>query len=435
MLVYYISEIKKSFVLLIPLFLAYGILSKFNFAYYIWMPIMMLIITLVPVLVGGLLSIPTNYIMRFLNRFQYVKIALLVILLAAILTGVGFVISIIPKDINLIKMWSYVSQFIRSFLSNFVNMFMPFYIVCIFLCGKYENMENKLFTNYSWIVLLILIGAIALLSAINMLASRPLYLHMITKQFEFNKDEKIRKKKNNRINSTLSACVYETKRCLRDTSRVSMSLGILLIGSIAVLLLNIIYSAINTRLIGDYLSMSFNILIILLFTLSHNINVASIYSQDGEALVLNKTKPQHPWNILFPRVTYNVITSTIILITLSSMFFSSKACILKPGECILAFFMMLFITFAHIIWSADFDFMHPQANIFKTEGAAGINPNEVKSAILTFFLAAAGFGLTFFFITDPSKGAWVKLFFIALALLLLRVFLFAKKSKTLYKEL
>lgn len=447
MLVYYINEVKKSFILLIPIFLAYGILSSVSPIYYLWMPIMMIIITAVPVLIGGLLSIPMNYIMWFLNKYPIVKIVLFVTLFVAIFVGIFILInglpsakgqeiySGIPKEINLIKAWSSVSQFIRQFLSKFTDAFMPFYAVCIFLCGRYENMKTTMFTEYSWIVLLILIAVIALFAGLNILASRPLYLHMITKQFEFNKDEKIHERKNKAHNGVLSACIYESKRCIRDTSRFSMTMGVLLIGTIAMLLLNVLYSAIATRTAGDYLKMAFNVLIIMLFVLVHNINVASIYSQDGDALVLNKNKPQKPWKILFPRLTYNMISSTIILITLSSMFYSAKACTLSSGECALSFFMMLFITYAHILWSADIDFMHPQANIFKTEGLAGVNPNEVKSAVLTFALAAASFGLVYFFLSDGGRYVWLKLFFIALLLLGLRIYLFSRKAKVLFREM
>ena len=73
MLVYFISEIKKCFTFAIPIFIAYGIISSFSFVYFIWAPIMLVLLSAIPVLIGGLLSIPTNYIMAFFKKYPIKK--------------------------------------------------------------------------------------------------------------------------------------------------------------------------------------------------------------------------------------------------------------------------------------------------------------------------------------------------------------------------
>ena len=433
MLVYYINEIKRTFSFVIPIFFAYGLLSALPFMYFIWMPVMLVIFAAVPVLIGGLLSFPMHYILKFLKRFPLIKTISALVLVTALVVGVVFLIEAIPEDINLIESWTAVSKAMRNFLTWFTEKFFIFYAFTIFLCGKFENLQSVLFTEYSWIVLLIMIAVILVLVALNYLISRPLYLRSIAKQFEFDVNRKRFKHQNVQRKTFLSTSIYESKRLIRDNGVLSTALTTLILTPIAVLLLCSIYAAINTRTMGDFFVAGFNILIILLFITASNINVSTIYSRDGEALFLNKTKPQKPFKILIPRLLFNSLISLIILTIAAPIFFINSS--LSAGECVLAYFMMLFLILAHILWSAELDFLNPQTVRMRTEGILSGTPNEVKSTILAFALSAVSFGLILFFLMDGGNFVWLKLFFIALALLLLRGWMFYYKSKVLFKEI
>ena len=433
MLVYYINEIKRTFSFVIPIFFAYGLLSALPFMYFIWMPVMLVIFAAVPVLIGGLLSFPMHYILKFLKRFPLIKTISALVLVTALVVGVVFLIEAIPEDINLIESWTAVSKAMRNFLTWFTEKFFIFYAFTIFLCGKFENLQSALFTEYSWIVLLIMIAVILVLVALNYLISRPLYLRSIAKQFEFDVNRKRFKHQNVQRKTFLSTSIYESKRLIRDNGVLSTALTTLILTPIAVLLLCSIYAAINTRTMGDFFVAGFNILIILLFITASNINVSTIYSRDGEALFLNKTKPQKPFKILIPRLLFNSLISLIILTIAAPIFFINSS--LSAGECVLAYFMMLFLILAHILWSAELDFLNPQTVRMRTEGILSGTPNEVKSTILAFALSAVSFGLILFFLMDGGNFVWLKLFFIALALLLLRGWMFYYKSKVLFKEI
>lgn len=434
MLVYLISEVKKTFILQIPIFIGYGIISKLSFGYYPWVILMLVILTLIPVLLGGILSIPTNYIMRFLNRFSFLKVVLAICLLTAITLITITLINKIPANINLIRSWTVVSEFIRNLLKQFtVGFFYPFYCLTLFLCGTYENRINHLFSNYTWIVLLIVIALIALLLVANAFASRPLYLKMITRSFEFNKVEKQKVKHNKGFNDTFSTCLYESLRQFKNPTKLSYSIAFAIITPIAVLLLNRIYSAIDTNLSGQNLTIAFNALVIALFITISNVYVSSIYSYDAEALILNKTKPQHPFKVLLPRLAYNIFFSIVILTASSIVFFTfSKMAVV---DCIFFYFSMLFIILTHIIWSADIDFTHPQVQLFKENGSVAFNPNEVKSSIVALVLSVAGFGITYFFLFDKLNLVWLRLTIIFALLLAVRMYLFTSKSRELYQEL
>ena len=432
MLVYYVYEIKKTFNFVIPIFFAYGFLSGFSLVYYPWMIVMLVIFASIPVLIGGLLSIPTNYIIRFFNKYPIIKIIMLCLVLGLFVVGVWYIIGSIPADINLIRSWTTISIKIREILSWFSTAFYPFYAFVIFLCGKYIDFKSVLFTEYSWIVLLVMIGAIVVLTLFNYLLSRPFYLKMASKQFEFNKKSVKRFKHNHKYEGFISSCLYESKRAVRNTYIFSSTVLTLIVAPVAILLLNRIYAAINTRLMGDYLITGFNVLVIMLFMLANNINVSSVYSRDGDALPLNKVKPATAYKVLLPKLAFNVLSSVVTLIITSVIFINYSR--FTTIENVYMFFMMLFVTLGHIVWSADLDFIHPSTDLFKTEGASAISKSEIKSTILAFAISLITFGLVIFFLFEGGKNIMLKLMIFGALFFILRTWLFLYKAKVLYRE-
>ena len=426
--VYYVSEIRRNFSFIIPVFIAYGIASSVSFVYFLWFPVMLTIFTLVPVLLGALLSLPIYFVLRFFNRFQVLKVALSLIFVGGVVAVAVYAINAIPEDINLITSWGNISKHITAFLNYFTDKFVVFYAITIFLCGSFNRMEHYMFSKYSYIVLLIILASAVVLALLNYFISRPIYLKMASKQFEFDR-KKTKEKKNITRKGFLSSCLIETKKTLRNTIVFTVSLATIAIAPVAILLLNAIFSAIDTRLTGNFLVICFNVLIILLFVLAHNISVSNIFSKDGDARIFFKTMPASPVKRFLPYLFYNTIVSTIILVITSSLFISKAN--IGAGDGILLTFAMLFVVFAHIVWSAEFDFLHPRF----LKDASSINQNEVKSSILTFAISIIFFGLLLFFLFDGLAGVYLKFFFASFVFFALRCYLFYYKAKVLYKEI
>ena len=431
-IVYFISEVKKTFAFLVPIVLAYGFSCKAPIVFYFWMPVMMTIFTAIPVLLGGLFAIPVNFVIGFFKKYTITKLVLTFLFLGGVVAGVIAIIGMIPSNIDLISSWVTVSKSIRAVLAWTVTYLSPFYIFAIFTCGEVSSMGVNFFTSYSWIVPLVMIGIIGVLVVLNYYTSRPFYLKLISRQFEFKRRQIKIQKQNKKLNSFWATSFYEAKKLVRDTNILSTTVLTIIIAPIAVLLLNKIYAAINTRLLGDFMTIAFNILMILMFVLAHNINVSSIYSRDGEAFRIGKTAPSKSFSFLISRLFYNFITTSVILVATSISFFNFSN--LGTGTCTLIFFMLLFVSFAHILWSADIDFCNPQIELFRNEGALATNPNEIKSTVLMFLLSLVFAGISIFLLTDGLRFVWIKVFLVAFALFVSRLIIFARKAKAIYRE-
>ncbi len=431
LVVHYIGELKRTFSFLVPVFFAYGLISGSPIIYYLWMPIMFCLLAVITVLIAGIISIPCSVVIRLLNRFKILKILISVSLLILVGCFAFFAISKIPADINILASWREISIFIRDLLSNFVHIFNFVYIFTIALCGNFEGFKIKLFSKYSLIVPAVMLGIIAILLVLNFALSRPIYLRALSSSFEHNKFKK-REKKNKVINSNLSISIYEFKKIFRQTETITNALMIIVIAPIAILALNKIYGAINTRMLGDYLTIAFNILIILLFALSCNIPVSSIYSRDGESFYTNKAIPKKPYQILFARLMFNGLLSFIVLVLTTPIFFYfSKLSVLNK---IVIFISLFILSLLHLFWTAEIDFSNLQIQNFHSFGRAGINPNELKSTILAFAISLITFAVTAFFLIKDYENFYLKLLIVSTVILAVRIALFHYKAKVLFKE-
>ena len=93
----------------------------------------------------------------------------------------------------------------------------------------------------------------------------------------------------------------------------------------------------------------------------------------------------------------------------------------------LLFFTFAFIYLGHLLWSAELDFMNPKDNLYAAIGTNVNNPNENLSAVLTFIIAFAMMGISFFLISTEVVYAFVKMFLIGLVFFLIRLGLFVLK--------
>lgn len=429
--VHFVYELKKTFSFIVPVFVAFGLVSGLSIVYYLWLAIMMFVLSAFIVFLSGLLSIPMIFIKTFFDKYSYVRIILLAIVLGLLTWGVIAIINTIPENIDLIRSWAKVAHSINVFLTWFVKNFRLVYALVLCICGKYVGFTIKTFSRYTWLGFLVLTGFVAVLFVLNYLVSRPIYLKIISTRFEYNKSTKTNKP-NKVVKSHYSTFVYESLKVFRNSSLIRTSLTLLVVAPIAVLTLNKIYAAINTALFGAYLTVAFNILIIMLFVSSHNISASSVYSRDGESLYMLKTMPARPFNLLISRLGYYMLSTLVVLSAVLGVFLSFAS--IGALEAVFMFLTLLMYAYIHIIVSAEIDFMHPQSALYRTEGLASKNPNETKSILLAFVMSFLMFGLVlFFYIKDPIN-LWIKLFFVVAAVLALRVYLFYNKAKILFRE-
>ena len=99
-------------------------------------------------------------------------------------------------------------------------------------------------------------------------------------------------------------------------------------------------------------------------------------------------------------------------------------------------FIIIFIGWGHLLWSAEMDVMRPQHYQYATLGMTIDNPNERNSTIIAFIVSAlVAFVLYFLMSTDGKQTeTLVKIFALCLVFLVARAYLYFTRIRLYYAE-
>lgn len=435
--VYYIYELKKSFLFTIPLFVAYGIIKGLPIYYYPWLLLLFGFVSALPVLIAGVLSIPAMFISVFVNRFKWLQYTLYGTLALALIVALWYAIGLIPKDIDFIATWGTTFWEIQDFLKAYMKNFAPLYAFTELIVGRTVGLSNLIFHSRTLPYLLALIGVLAVLLLLCFLLSRPLFYRMASTPFEFKK-RTIEPKPNRVHNPISSALVKELIGGIRSNSLVRLFGTVAVIMPIAIQLLNKLYSAMNTRFIGTQMTVCFNVLIMLLIVLSTNIDIASVYSRDGSSAYLNKVQPTGYAGLLISKlvipmvVTFAGVAYTTVIFARFTTFVPRPALSLLEVVCL--GLTVYFIYVAHLFYSAELDIMNPQYAQYATFNEQANNPNENLSGIMAILFSIIAFAVALFLSSMATKGVWVRLCLVTLVIAVAKCMTYLMKIRVFYKE-
>ena len=433
LIVCFIYELIKNISYILPFFIAYGMVMSLSITYYLWAVVAVVIFTLLAVAISGLLSIPTMFMFIMFKRHRTLEFVVLAILVGGLAIGFVYAISFIPENIDLVRDWGKIYWSIQDFLKAFASTFVVFDLLLQMMTGMMYNGYVFNFATSQNIMTLLVVLAIILVSLILIyVLSKPLFLKMISTPFEYRKNESIKPKKNKKLPAFVSGVIQQTKVIFRSPNLIYNMLAVAVMTPIAIYLQNKIIGAMDTKILGNYMAITFNVLIVLLMTLSSNSSIASIYSREGNSAYLNKVNPVEYAIPLSSKLVLNGLINvvSIIVSTVIIGMFSS----LSVMQTTLLTLTLVLVYLAHLFWSAELDVMNPQNHQYQTTGTSHKNPNEFVSTIYAFILSAVFAFLSFFLMSEDIRVVFIKLFVVALALFVIRAWLYFTKVKLYYKE-
>ena len=428
---YFIFELKKNATLLLPMYVAYGIVCHAVWYFYPWLVVCYFLVSLMPVAIGAVLSIPALYVSNFVRKEKWIQAVLTVIAAGFVGWGIFTLIGLMPENMNIAGRWGTISLTIQSWLDTFAHWVQPINLINLMIMGGTAEIRSGLFTINTLWGMLITVGTVAVCIALAYFVARPLFLQMASKQFEYEK-KSLASKSNDVHSNKLAPFVYEMKRSFRSSRYVLKLIVSLLILPIAVFFLNKTYAAMNTRLSGQYMTVAFTMLISLLIVTSDNVSYASVYSIDGSARPIAKTQPINPQLSLVSRLIPRSVV--IVLSAGAAAYFWQSVAVLTVKEAVLLALTIIFIGWAHLLWSAEMDVMRPQHDQYATLGLSFDNPNERNATIIAFLISALLSFVLYFLMSEDRTVAIVKVTIIALVFLAARVYLYFTRIRLYYAE-
>ena len=193
LIVFYAIEVIKEVTFILPMFLAYGIIFKFSFAYFPWAIFMFFIIAAIPVAIASFVSIPYMFIKMFLQKRPLLKDIFFLLLLVTITVFAFIVINMIPENLHFLLFWSdkYLPQ-MMNFANQYEVWFYPLYFVSALTMGATQSIDNPraitgIVTPHSTLIFFAIVIGVAFLFFLSYLLAKPLFFKIAVKPFEYNK--------------------------------------------------------------------------------------------------------------------------------------------------------------------------------------------------------------------------------------------------------
>lgn len=431
LILFYIFEVKRNLTFTLPMFIAYGITNHAVWYYYIWLIPVFLLISFIPVAIGAILSIPAMFFGGIIRKFKWLQYSLMIIVAALIVWGIIKAINIIPQNINLLSQWGAISGRIALFLSQFSKALIPFYWLCLLAIGGTFRIGTKLFGLDTLAYLGGAIGVAAVLFGLAFLLARPLFFNMASKQFEYEKSS-FSFRKNTVHSPKLSPYFESIKMSFRSSRHLILVIVEFVLPAILTLFLNRLYSAMNTSFLGQTLTQTFNVLVMFVVMLSFNSAYASVYSREANARNIMKTRPNNPLRTLFARIFFRAVT--IVISSVAVIIVYGVVGGIDAGKAVLLGVALICASLAHLLWCAEIDVMHSQADQYQTIGVDFDNPNERNATIIGLIISVL-FTVLFNMFTDMGETAsFVKIMLLAIVLFAVRVYLYITRVKLYFVE-
>ena len=431
LILYYIFELKKNITLTLPIFIAYGMINGAVWYYYIWLLFCFLFVSLVPVAIAAIISIPSLYIGVFVGRFKWLQ----AILALAAATFVTFllvnIIRRIPSDINILGQWGSIFVAIQKFLNDFSVYSYPYYKLTLMMVGGTLRIGATLIKGDTMAYFGILVAGLTVLLSASFLLAKPLFVKMASRQFEFEK-RTVKPKANRTHNKRLSPFFESMKMNLRSSSFVIGSFVQLVLPAIAILLQNKLYAAMNTNYSGHVMTKTFSLLVMLVMTLAFNNAYASVYSREAAARNILKTRPQKPIYTLFGRIAFRAFV--ILLSTVAVVVTYLQASTAESNEIILMGVITLLIGEAHLLWCAEMDIMKNFADQYQTVGVQFDSPNERNATLISFVLSAFVAAAYYFLSDRGTLSSLLKVLTIVVVFVAARIYLYITRAKLYFVE-
>lgn len=422
-IVFSLEEMKKNLYFMLPLLVGFGMNSEVGLAFWLQLPIMWLALCLIPVFIGSILAIPVIFIKRFLQNHVWLYAIIMAVLFGGVFFGIFKVLSGVQLPINIVAVYG---KFIAGVKQGFVtvNKFALFY-----------NWIGKALYGEMVFLYLPLTLVIALaLCAVCFVTAMPFYFKAASASNENSttKQHQLTMSKKGGLFGTFFR--KELKIQLRTFQSVNDILIVVFLFPLITYVFNFVMAAINTSVMGKYMSIAFNLMIITSLLGTHNANSAASISMEGNEFAVLKTAPSDTSVIAWAKLAVTGLVNLASLCMMACMLLMTTR--LEMIDIILLMSCILCISLGQIAWGFEFDIRKPKITEYAAKGDGVTDNTNIAKAMAIAFLVSTLFGvLGLFFIAESYLFGWVRLVALAVGFLAARFYLLHRNLKAYFEDI
>ena len=424
LLAYYVNELIKNLYFVVPMFIAFGLLNNPGAIYYANAVVLTILLSMLPVLLGALLSIILMFLKQALKHVSWMGVIFAIVTLGGAFYLSSILLGSLERPIRLIEVYNtFITQTVL-----FMQRFNKYSLI-------YTNITEAAFNinvlyNYG-----IIAGVIFGLILLVVFTSMPLYFRMASFGSEHAVTKKHRFKKAKRRGIFRALFGKELKTMVRNLNQVVQDYILIIAMPIVLYLLNGFYWAMAPSVNGIIMIVVFNMLICLLLLTASNTHTAAAISSEGSEFGLLKTAPSDTKKVAWAKMIMNFVISTLMI--------AGTIALLMSIENVTSYYLIetgitvVLVNSGHILWSFQLDLRNPQLAEYSEKRDGAENKNKSTSILWGIVMAVFFTVVTvFFFMLDKSSvNPWIRIIAIAAGFFALRLFLFVNNLYVYFREI
>ena len=422
-IVFSLEEMKKNVYFMLPLLVGFGLNSEVGTMFWVQLPIIWLALCLMPVFIGAMLSIPAIFFKRFMQNHVWLYAVLMVMLFGGVFFSLFKILSSVQPPINIVAIYGrFIAGVKQAFIT--VNKFALFYN----WIGKslYGELTLVYFPLTIVIMLLLAVGCFFIAMPFYFKAASASNENSTTKQHR-----QIISKKGSLFGTFFRK---ELKIQLRTFQSVNSILIVVFLFPLITYVFNFLMAAINTSSMGVYMTVSFNMMIILSLLGTHNANSAAGISMEGNEFAVLKTAPSNTSVIAWAKLAVIGLVDLAALAMMAAMTLMTTR--LAIIDVILLMTCILCISLGQIAWGFEFDIRKPKITEYATKGDGVTDNANVAKSMGFGFLVATLFGIIgLLLIAENYTSGWVRLVGLSVGFMLARFYLLRSNLKAYFEDI
>lgn len=422
MIVFFIDEFVKGLFSTLPLMLAYGLIMGMTFGLIINSLLLIIFIPMLTVFVSSLLSIPFFIIKRFLKEHAILNALTMTGIFAGIVYIVYEILKYLPRPLRIVALYNAFVQFLSGFIAKFNS--------AMYVIKDYINIlfEGRTFINY-----LVVFSSLIALGLIVYLIAIPFYFSLINQKY--GKKKKIKSKNNadKKMSVTKSFIKKEFLHITKDSSQLTSYIISILSFPVLLYVINTIFSAINTSVLGDRLIITFNMVIGLVLLTSNNTSCATAITREGLEFQVLKTAPSNTSRIIIAKILAQAIC-TFLAIVLGFIVLRSVT-LIDNLQLLMLCAVYLLIAYGHMFGALQYDIIYPKINEFSQTGDISKNKSLSKTMLSGVLISAIAAAIVMFFFLDSFLGGWIRILAFSAVYMIVKTILLSINVKVLFKRI
>ncbi|MBO5736455.1 MAG: hypothetical protein J6S04_01480 [Clostridia bacterium] len=423
-IVFSLEELRKNLYFILPLLVGFGINGGVGVGFWLQLPVMWGILSLIPVFIGAMLSIPAIFIKRFMQNHVWVYAILMIILFGAAFFGIySYLSQFTDKTMNLLVIYG---EFIEGVKESFVtvNKFALFY----------NWIGKSLYGEMVWLYLPLILVVLAGLCVLCFLAAMPFYFKATSASNENSTTKQHQLTMSNKGGLFGTFFRKELKIQLRSFQSVNSILIVVFVFPLITYVFNFLMGKINTSSMGGYMSIAFNMMIILSLLGTHNANSAASISMEGNEFAVLKTAPSNTSVIAWAKLAVTGLVNLASLCMMACMTLMTTP--LPLMDVVMLMVCILCVSLGQIAWGFEFDIRKPKITEYATKGDGVTDNGNIAKAMAVSFLVSTLFGIVgLLFMAENYMFGWVRLVALSVGFLLARFYLLHSNLKAYFEDI